>query len=629
MRIDPSAWAVGITGCFVDWLITRRWRRILIGFIPLFAAASVGGLVALGSRLDRDKLAERYLELANKEVEDWEKQWAPESADESSGATSPQADPTASASPSTDGSDSDQAKISRFAETLFRRVQQLHPDNQKSVFFIAMTLAQRGSLQLAVARLESIAPEDREGFLPAHVKLAEIFLSRAVTAENLPKVKHHARATMKWERTSPYLLARISELFRQTGEPDMAVQAMTLAAHRDPRFTFALAKLTSTHAKWKLQFDRALPKAEDYFRAEVAAKPQDAQPRLLLADILLMKEDYTGAEQTIVEGLKVKDLPELRRALSEVYRVRFASTSKVTSTSWSGQIELLDRAFRIDPTNSRVFEEVAKLARIGGESPGDELMAQLRKLLADGTATSITHMWMAERYLLSGDMAAAVPHLEQAVKRDPRAAQSWNNLAYCLASLYPDRREEALACADRAVELVPTSPEYHDTRGTVLSTLGRHKDAVAAFERAIELVALAGNEVPPNPGYHQRLAEAYAAVGDTAMAAEHERIAAEKTRLVQQRSAADDANTDTKPDGNAGANTDADADASEDAPAAQKTSQPAPETSGKPDQPAAPDESNANGATEAVDESPNEDEPANADEPANETVPPAATQRQS
>lgn len=567
MRVDPTGWAIAFTGCFIDWLITRQWRRILLGFIPLFAAVTVGALVAWGGRLDRDRLAERYLELANREVEAWEEQWAP---DQSAGADAAQAGavvaagtkiaeaaqgddrqgevpqgevpqgehPQSVAAPNSQahGDKGSATEIPRFAETLFRRVQQLHSNNQRSVFFIAMTLAQRGSVPLAVSRLESIAPIDREGYLPAHAMLTEIMLrGGTLSADAVPVVKHHARATLRWNRTAPQLLVKIAELFRQTGEPEVAVRSIMLAADRDPKYNLPLAKLTENNPRFKLQYEEALPKAEVYFRQLLASKPQDVESRLLLADVLLIKKDFRGAEQLIVEGLKHNDDKSLRYALSETYRVQFVSTSKLSGGSWKGEIELLDRAFRIDPNNNKVFEEVAKLARIGGTVPSDELMAQLRKLLAEGRATSITHMWIAEYYLSGDNMALAVPHLETAVKRDPRAARCWNNLAYCLATLYPDRFEEALKCADHAIELIDNIAEFHDTRGYVLVALGRHIDAIVEFEKAVELVARAVQDNPPNAAYHEHLAASYEALDDKPMAEEHRRIATEQRQAEAQQ----------------------------------------------------------------------------------------------
>ncbi len=95
-------------------------------------------------------------------------------------------------------------------------------------------------------------------------------------------------------------------------------------------------------------------------------------------------------------------------------------------------------------------------------------------------------MWIAEYYLNSAQYAKAITHLEQSVKRDPSSARCWNNLANCLADLYPDRLERALKCADQAIAIMPMMPDFHDTRGTVLMKLKRPGDAVAALNELLK-----------------------------------------------------------------------------------------------------------------------------------------------
>ncbi len=90
MQIDPVSWAVGLTGCFIDWLITRNWQRITLGLIPLSLAGVVAGLVVWGNSLDRNELANKYLKAADAAVQDWEDKnlWQDDSKDKNSDAKS-------------------------------------------------------------------------------------------------------------------------------------------------------------------------------------------------------------------------------------------------------------------------------------------------------------------------------------------------------------------------------------------------------------------------------------------------------------------------------------------------------------------------------------------------------------
>ncbi|MCC6509264.1 MAG: tetratricopeptide repeat protein [Pirellulaceae bacterium] len=546
MSVDPMTWVVGMAGCFVDWIVTRFWKRVLLCFIPLFVALAVGGLVAYGSLLNRDELADHYLKLADKEVADWENEWAPQSqpavdpkaasakpSDSNAASTSETKDSNTDNSPETSaGPEKPKQTIPEFAELLFRRVQQLQKNDSRSVFFVAMGYVQRGAMQQGFNMLNRIAPEDRIGYLPAHAWLAEYYLSRPLTnVDELRVARHHGEAAMRWERISPKLLALISKHYYQTNDLDASVRALRQAADKDASFHLPLAKVAGAREKYLLVAEESMSKSLAYFKEKIAKEPHDFQSRLLLADAYLHNKQFKEAENVLSEGLKLADSPILKTALSEVYRNVFVATSQYSDNEWSGNIELLDRAYRLDPNNMRIFEEVARLVRISGKSPDDELMAQLQKTLASGKSTSIMHTWIAEYYLMNNDFKKAIPHLEQAVQRDPMASRCWNNLAFCLADVDAKRLEEALKCANQALQIAPRVPDFHDTRGTVMMKMNRPRDAIASFEQAIELVAQGGGAFPPQPGYHQRLAMAYESAGNEAMAKTHLEMA---TKVEQQ-----------------------------------------------------------------------------------------------
>jgi Flp pilus assembly protein TadD len=74
--------------------------------------------------------------------------------------------------------------------------------------------------------------------------------------------------------------------------------------------------------------------------------------------------------------------------------------------------------------------------------------------------------------------------------------------------MYADlgRQEEAIAAFQRAIELDPNAAAPHNGLGNVYRDLGRQEEAIAAFQRAIELD-------PTNAISHNGLGEVYRALG--------------------------------------------------------------------------------------------------------------------
>jgi predicted O-linked N-acetylglucosamine transferase (SPINDLY family) len=87
--------------------------------------------------------------------------------------------------------------------------------------------------------------------------------------------------------------------------------------------------------------------------------------------------------------------------------------------------------------------------------------------------------------LQKSDAAGAISWLSAAVASDPRQAAAWSNLAAAfLAAGVPSR---ALAAGDRAVSLMPCSPDAVLNRAHALGALGRTEEALVGYRQASSL----------------------------------------------------------------------------------------------------------------------------------------------
>jgi tetratricopeptide (TPR) repeat protein len=105
----------------------------------------------------------------------------------------------------------------------------------------------------------------------------------------------------------------------------------------------------------------------------------------------------------------------------------------------------------------------------------------------------------------------ALPVAEDGVRRDPDAAWAHWDLGNALGMA--DRDAEAVAAYDRALELEPNA-QIAFSRALSLSKLGRADEAVADFEAVVR-------ELPDWPDGHRSLAGAYSSAGRTEEALRH------------------------------------------------------------------------------------------------------------
>ena len=85
-----------------------------------------------------------------------------------------------------------------------------------------------------------------------------------------------------------------------------------------------------------------------------------------------------------------------------------------------------------------------------------------------------------------GQWQMAVADFRASLALEPNRASTANELAWCLASR-PGRgnEDEAIRWARKAVELVPSDPDYRNTLGAALYRAGRFAEAAVEFERDI------------------------------------------------------------------------------------------------------------------------------------------------
>lgn len=186
---------------------------------------------------------------------------------------------------------------------------------------------------------------------------------------------------------------------------------------------------------------------------------------------------------------------------------------------WSEAFVHIESAFaRRDLTRHQALTAIELVAQYDDARHADELLCRRDTMFSDtwvpvaryylarsyGTLQSSAHMnlladalrrdstdpialFYSAYYADSlGDRKKAIELYERLVFFDPDNATAANNLAYLLAE-QGERLIYALELAQRALDADSTNPSFLDTYGWVLHKLGRYREAVAYFERALAL----------------------------------------------------------------------------------------------------------------------------------------------
>ncbi len=561
MQLNPTNWLVSLAGFGYDWIITREWKRVLLASIPALLFVSVGGLILYGKNLNSNRLAAWYLELGEEEIKDWENAWTGGgsessesevdgvSGEASAGNAADSLDTSEAAESDENAPGDDEAqKISGYADLLFRRVQTLSPTD-RSQFIIGVNLAQRGAISQGKEMLTKIAPDKGSGYAPAHAFLALILdqeLRFRPSQELLDLLKRHISEATRWDRVPQEVLIRGARLYLadadRTPVPGIkaasykaAVNLLEQAAEHDPAVHLQIFKLSKAlvdagNELYRRSLDLSFRKAKSHFEAKLTENEKDDKARIALAELYAGDGNFEEAERLLTVGAQIERTELIARGLSEIFRLKFRRTR--IENPKQANILFLDMALRHDPTNPMVVQEIADIARVPGPKPNEEMIDTLNKFLAEGKATALTHAWISEAYLNRKRYEDALPHLEQVVTKLPTAAQYLNNLAFVISELYPDRLEEALGYARRAVAAASKKPnaDYFDTLGIIHSRLGQSKEAIAAFETAIELN-------PRRKDFHENVAAEYEKLGNETMVENHRNVIA---AIEQEEAAAND-----------------------------------------------------------------------------------------
>lgn len=405
----------------------------------------------------------------------------------------------------------------RFVEAriMAKRLAQ-HPSlSLKASLIEAKALRGLGKVNEAARLLARIAPLEQPGYAPAHVAQAAGLLTQE-KPDPEAALRHidHALNADPANQDALELAARFAAGQKSWRAVLKYLDRLPLAERADLMLMKATALQLSGMADESIKCARS---AEMKLRdMQTGVTSGSDRIRYSIAVSLSLQRRFDQAIQWLMNATGGKLNNEDRQLLGGIYLSWSRHLKDQPAVDKLKVLELLQKGIQVSPESQDIImafltdcEEL--------ETTPEERRHLVERVLGDGgIATSFLHYYLGVQDWKAGRRDDARSHFELACSLNPGFKIISNNLAMAIAAVSerPDDLEKALAIMDDLVRQEPENVHFLDTRGHVLSKLGRLKDAIRDFELALP-------KAPVKASTHAKLAELYQQIGMNELANEH------------------------------------------------------------------------------------------------------------
>lgn len=269
------------------------------------------------------------------------------------------------------------------------------------------------------------------------------------------------------------------------GQADKACELSRKAYEGDKRFAWALRTIAFLQQKW-LKNNQA---AEGVLVETLKAEPQLTEARDMLIDVKLARNDFDGALDTALSGIKLSP-----KSASAHFRL-----AQIYIQQWRLReaLDQLDKAIALEQT-AKYYRNRSTVKRLRGDIAG--ALSDQTKAVELSKEKSFELAELANLNVTAGNTNKAIDNLKEALAGDPENAPVREKLYKLLVSekRYTDLAEEYKDQITRH----PKTAALHLGYANVLMALGEEEKAVQEFVEAANL-----NQTDPTP--HRALGAYY------------------------------------------------------------------------------------------------------------------------
>jgi tetratricopeptide (TPR) repeat protein len=517
--LNPVELAGELWDFFSLWRKTRNWRAISFIIPPLLLLFTLGGFILAGKLKSRESLREWYKKQAFEAVGLGPDGLPKENEPQQVASRTPE----------------EEAKI----DLLFKRILQLGNEDQDARYFVAWNNARMGKTAAARSTMETLAPKDRVGLDLAHAWLAEDLYRRSQMGESISieELEHHLANAIASDRQrySPLMYALYAKILEQKNQIDAAARILTKGAEKDPALTLEPALVYTRHGmqvQAKFAADSVISRLKKSLAESDLQGKESAMAVLTIARAFQLTNRPDESIPFLQNELrKDPSEPQLRRCLSDAFRLKFRMSLNNANGKGQVVIDFLNAAIVADPTNLEIQSELGILRDLG-ISRGESNLKNLRTLIAQKGASHTARLVLAEAGLMNKEYANSLAHYEVVLSDLPNMVIALNNAAMiCLKTENPNLAQ-ARDYISRALAAAPGLSELLDSQGDI-------EAAAKNFDKAKESYLEALNKSPERISTREKLVSVYVDAGNEEEAQKQRdiiKLVQERLRAIQQQS---------------------------------------------------------------------------------------------
>ena len=312
-------------------------------------------------------------------------------------------------------------------------------------------------------------------------------------------------------------LLYVSFLLRTQSKME-AARVLELVAAQDTNYLLAAAKLNQDANPAASQ--RLAETAAVHFRSKLDSLPNDISATISLAQALVILSREEEAVRLLTGASGWSADVRLSQGAAEalaLYALRLKQNDSTRNgESLAKRLDAIKRAVDLAPNHAMVIDVLTQILIECRESANQELLVVRRSLL-NGLAPETMHFIEGTIALLNDDVATAESHFAFVGTDTDKMPGLLNNVAVVLQRKGAGNLPRALEFSNAALSLLPDNAVLRETRGEILASLGRHREAVADLEFSLRDASVAAEA-------HTALANSYAELGMVELSNEHRKL---------------------------------------------------------------------------------------------------------